>query len=207
MNEELQLAVMGYIVATKKQPKSEQEINTIAQQVMQLKQQDPQQYNQLVQLGQQARQQMAQQQSAGIKAKLGAKLEYINKLKGICPEGTEKVYLAKGGCMCKQKAKEGTELKSKKMNAIKKFKAEKAQDGTKFNEKEERRQYAKDMKSAKDQAARDSILINKYSDLETLEKSKHKGSYKHTKDGSIWTPDRSKYKTEKKACGSKLKKK
>ena len=125
MNEELQLAVMGYIVATKKQPKSEQEINTIAQQVMQLKQQDPQQYSQLVQLGQQAKQQMAQQQSAGIKAKLGAKLNYINKLKGICPEGTEKVYLAKGGCMCKQKAKEGAELKTKKMNEVQKFKAQK----------------------------------------------------------------------------------
>ena len=125
MNEELQLAVMGYIVATKKQPKSEQEINTIAQQVMQLKQQDPQQYSQLVQLGQQAKQQMDQQQSAGIKAKLGAKLNYINKLKGICPEGTEKVYLAKGGCMCKQKAKEGAELKTKKMNEVQKFKAQK----------------------------------------------------------------------------------
>ena len=125
MNEELQLAVMGYIVATKKQPKSEQEINTIAQQIIQLKQQDPQQYSQLVQLGQQAKQQTAQQQSAGVKAKLGAKLNYINKLKGICPEGTEKVYLAKGGCMCKQKAKEGAELKSKKMNEVQKFKAQK----------------------------------------------------------------------------------
>jgi hypothetical protein len=48
----------------------------------------------------------------GVKAQLGAKLNYLNKLKGICPEGTEKVYLEKGGCMCKKlKAAEGAELK------------------------------------------------------------------------------------------------
>ena len=119
MNEqELQFAVMGYIVATKKQPKSEQEINAIAQQLMQLKQQDPQQYNQLVQLGQQ------QMQQRGTRAaKLGAKLDYLNYLKGNCPEGTEKIYLAKGGCMCSQKkiekADNGTNLKK---NAVSKFK-------------------------------------------------------------------------------------
>jgi hypothetical protein len=33
-------------------------------------------------------------------AKLGTKLNYIQKLKGICPEGTEKIYLKNGGCMC-----------------------------------------------------------------------------------------------------------
>jgi hypothetical protein len=37
----------------------------------------------------------------GVKAQLGAKLDYLNKLKGICPEGSEKVYLKNGGCMCK----------------------------------------------------------------------------------------------------------
>lgn len=42
-------------------------------------------------------------------AKLGTKLAYIQKLKGICPEGTEKVYLAKGGCMCAQKGSKGIE--------------------------------------------------------------------------------------------------
>lgn len=126
MNEELQLAVMGYIVATKKQPKSEQEINTIAQQVIQLKQQDPQQYRQLVQLGQQAKQQMTQQQSAGVKAKLGSKLNYINKLKGNCPEGEELVYMKQGGRVCPacqkkaEKAKDGKKLPEK--NAVADFK-------------------------------------------------------------------------------------
>lgn len=59
-------------------------------------------------------------------AKLGTKLNYIQKLKGICPEGTEKVYLQKGGCMCKQKAAEGAELKKEQpKNEIQKFKAAK----------------------------------------------------------------------------------
>ena len=44
-------------------------------------------------------------------AKLGAKLAYIQKLKGVCPEGTEKVYLRNGGCMCAQKARGGTKTK------------------------------------------------------------------------------------------------
>lgn len=124
-NQELQYAVMGYIVATKKQPKSEQEINSIAQQLMQLKQQDPNQYSQLVQLGQKAHQQMQQQKSAKVAA-LGTKLDYLNKLKGVCPEGTEKVYMAKGGCMCKEKAEKGAELKKEQpKNEIKKFKAAK----------------------------------------------------------------------------------
>ena len=41
-------------------------------------------------------------------AKLGTKLNYIQKLKGICPEGTEKIYLKNGGCMCAQKAQKGS---------------------------------------------------------------------------------------------------
>lgn len=44
-------------------------------------------------------------------AKLGTKLNYIQKLKGICPEGTEKIYLKNGGCMCKQKAQKGAKTK------------------------------------------------------------------------------------------------
>lgn len=41
-------------------------------------------------------------------AKLGTKLNYIQRLKGICPEGTEKIYLKNGGCMCAQKAQKGS---------------------------------------------------------------------------------------------------
>lgn len=76
----------------------------------------------------QAMQQSSQQSNQQkVKAALGAKLDYLNKLKGICPEGTEKVYLEKGGCMCKKlKAAEGAELKEEQpKNEIQKFKAAK----------------------------------------------------------------------------------
>lgn len=75
---------------------------------------------------QQSGQQSNQQPQQKVKAALGTKLDYLNKLKGVCPEGTEKVYLEKGGCMCKQKAEKGAELKKEQpKNEIQKFKAEK----------------------------------------------------------------------------------
>ena len=75
---------------------------------------------------QQSGQQSNQQPQQKVRAQLGAKLDYLNKLKGICPEGSEKVYLKDGGCMCKQKAAEGAELKKKQpKNEIQKFKAAK----------------------------------------------------------------------------------
>ncbi len=114
--QELQLALMGYIVATKKQPKDENEINQIAQALVQLKQQDPQQFAQLVQLGQQAQSQ---------KAEKGAKLNYLKSLKGQCPAGEELVYFKKGGMICSecQKKEKGGEVKQpKKANAIEEFK-------------------------------------------------------------------------------------
>ncbi len=113
--QELQLALMGYIVVTKKQPKDENEINQLAQALMQLKQQDPKQFAQLVQLGQQAQAQ---------KAEKGAKINYLKSLKGQCPEGEELVYFKKGGmigCGCKKKEK-GGEMPKKKLNAIEEFK-------------------------------------------------------------------------------------
>ena len=124
MNEqELQLAVIGYIMVTKKQPKSEQEVQVIAQEVASMKQSNPQQYQQLVQMGQQA-----QQQQAGAKvAALGSKLNYIRKIKGLCPEGEELVYMKEGGRVCPvcqkkaEKAQGGKKLSEKK-NAISDFK-------------------------------------------------------------------------------------
>ena len=125
MNEqELQLAVIGYIMATKKQPKSEQEVQAIAQEVAGMKQSNPKQYQQLVQMGQQA-----QQQQAGAKvAALGSKLNYIRKIKGLCPEGEELVYMKEGGRVCPvcqkkaEKAQGGKKLEEKKKNAISDFK-------------------------------------------------------------------------------------
>lgn len=114
--QELQLALIGYVIATKKQPKDENEINQLAQTLVQLKQQDPEQFAQLVQLGQQAQSQ---------KAEKGAKLNYIKSLKGQCPDGEELVYFKKGGmidCGC-QKKETGGEVKStKKLNPVEEFK-------------------------------------------------------------------------------------
>lgn len=95
------------------------------EEIMQAAQQGDQQAVQIAQVIQKVIQSMKAKQ--GVKAQLGAKLDYLNKLKGVCPEGTEKVYMAKGGCMCKQKAAEGTELKKKKQpkNEVQKFKAAK----------------------------------------------------------------------------------
>lgn len=97
--------------------------------IMQAAQQGDQQAIQIAQVIQKVIQSMEAKQ--GVKAQLGAKLDYLNKLKGVCPEGTEKVYLEKGGCMCKKlKASEGTELnKSKKTNEVSKFKTEKKKCG------------------------------------------------------------------------------
>lgn len=181
MNEQmLQAAVIGYMYANKIQPKSEQEVQGIAQQVMQLKPQEIEQYAQLgVQL---------QQQKSGVKAKLGAKLNYINKLKGNCPEGEELVYMKQGGRVCPvcqkkaEKAQKGTELEKKRQNTVKQWKADRAK--------------------AKDEAARDSVAINKYNDQETMVNKGHKGKFKN----GVWTPNRKEY-TKKNACGAKMKKK
>ena len=91
---------------------------------MQAAHQGDQQAVQIAQIIQKVIQSMKAKQ--GVKAQLGAKLDYLNKLKGVCPEGTEKIYLKNGGCMCKQKAEEGVELKKEQpKNEIQKFKAAK----------------------------------------------------------------------------------
>ena len=79
-----------------------------------------------------------QKMQGGVMARLGAKLEYYKKLKGVCPEGEELVYFKQGGRICKacQKAQKGTKV-TKKANEVDKFKAGRAQ-------------YKKDMKSARD---------------------------------------------------------
>lgn len=135
-------------------------------------------------------QEFMQKMQGGVMARLGAKLEYYKKLKGVCPEGEELVYFKQGGRICKacQKAQKGTKV-TKKANEVDKFKAGRAQ-------------YKKDMKSAKDEAARDSVAINKWGDQEVAADKGHKGTYKN----GVWTPNRKQY-TKKNACGSKMKKK
>lgn len=140
-------------------------------------------------------------------AKLGTKLNYIQKLKGICPEGTEKVYLQKGGCMCKQKAKEGTELKPKKMNQIQKFKSarfgstldEKKPMPTKYDEKKHERLAIGEAMGKNNKAQQDSLktyrnLFNKQSNQTKYNMGDQKAGYKLNE------------KTEKKSCGGSARK-
>lgn len=133
-------------------------------------------------------QEFMQKMQGGVMARLGAKLEYYKKLKGVCPEGEELVYFKQGGRICKacQKAQKGTKV-TKKANEVDKFKAGRAQ-------------YKKDMNSARDEASRDSISINKYNDQETMANKGHKGNFQ----GGKWVPDRKQY-AKKDACGSKMK--
>ena len=133
-------------------------------------------------------QEFMQKMQGGVMARLGAKLEYYKKLKGVCPEGEELVYFKQGGRICKacQKAQKGTKV-TKKANEVDKFKAGRAQ-------------YKKDMKSARDEASRDSISINKYNDQETMANKGQKGNFQ----GGKWVPDRKQY-AKKDACGSKMK--
>jgi uncharacterized Zn finger protein (UPF0148 family) len=72
-----------------------------------------------------------QKMQGGVKAALGAKLNYINKLKGNCPEGEELVYMKKGGRMCPvcqkkaEKAEDGKKLQKK--NVVSDFKDKRKQ--------------------------------------------------------------------------------
>lgn len=69
--------------------------------------------------------QMVQQEQVQA-AKFGAKLNYINKLNGRCPEGTKLTYFKEGGKLCKKcmtiQAK-GGEIDKPKKNIIDDFKA------------------------------------------------------------------------------------
>lgn len=170
--EELQKAFIAYLIQ-----------DAAAQGVQLQSEQDLEQYAQ--QLGEEGikakYQEFMQKMQGGIMAKLGAKLQYYKKLKGDCPEGEKLVYFEKGGRICKacQKVQKGTKVAK---NAVDKF-------------KEGRAQYKKDMKSAKDEATRDSLAINKYNDQETMVNKGNKGNFKNGK----WIPNRKKY------TGSKMK--
>lgn len=161
--QELQKAFLEYL------------IQDAAQQGIQLKsEQDLQAYAQ--QLGEEGikakYQEFIQKMQGGTMAKLGAKLEYIKKLKGVCPEGYEMSYYKVGGRICK------TCQKMHKMEA--------AQKGKKLNAVQ---QFKKDMKT-KDEASRDSIAINKWQDQDVMTKKGNKGNFKN----GTWVPDRKKYK-------------
>jgi hypothetical protein len=117
--EELQKAFMAYLIedaaAQGVQIQSEQDLQAYAQQ--------------LGEEGLKAKYQefMQKMQGQGIKAALGAKLNYIRKIKGMCPDGQETYFFKEGGSVksgckpCMAKAQKGQELK-KKGNAVDQFK-------------------------------------------------------------------------------------
>lgn len=106
-----------------------QQANSQIEQIMQAAQQGNQEAIQIAQIIQKVIQTMKQQK--GIKAALGAKLNYIYKLKGNCPEGEELVYMKQGGRVCPvcqkkaEKAKSGDKLQKK--NAVSDFKEKRKQ--------------------------------------------------------------------------------
>lgn len=118
--QELQRAFMAYLIedaaAQGVQIQSEQDLQAYAQQLgeegLKAKYQE---FMQKMQGGQ------------GVKAALGAKLNYIRKIKGMCPDGQETYFFKEGGSVksgckpCMAKAQKGQELK-KKGNAVDQFK-------------------------------------------------------------------------------------
>lgn len=103
MNEqELQQAFLQYL-AQKTGAKSQQELETIIQQMGEegLKQA----YAEFMQM-------MQQQQVQA--ARFGAKLDYIKSLRGQCPEGYELQYYKSGGKVCKKCVQQKKQMKSQK---------------------------------------------------------------------------------------------
>lgn len=102
-------------------------------------------------------QEMQQQQVQA--AKFGAKLNYIKKLNGQCPKGTETQYYKVGGKLCKKcvevQAKGG---KADEGDAIQQFKAAAARNRKKFGNKYDEDQLAGRKPVGKDRFGRDLYL-------------------------------------------------
>lgn len=122
--QELQKAFMAFLIedaaAQGVQIQSEQDLKAYAEQ--------------LGEEGLKAKyQEFMQKMQGGVKAKLGAKLNYIRKIKGNCPEGEELVYMKEGGrvcAKCMRKAQDGTKTPEKPKNAVQKFKDKKKKPTT-----------------------------------------------------------------------------
>lgn len=192
MNEQqLQQAFLQYLMQ-KTGAQNEQQLEQVVQQLGE---------DGLKQAYAQFMQEMQQQQIQA--AKFGAKLNYIRKLNGQCPEGMEMYYYKQGGRLCRKciQAKQNEEEIEYPSNPIDAFKCgakmKKKQQGgdletskpTKtnktpfivYNDKGKKK-----VTYVKDQATRDSLYANRYNDQEV--QATKPGSYKNGK----WTPDRSK---------------
>lgn len=137
-------------------------------QIIQIAQQNPKALEAAVQIYQQTQDmnQAAKAFQQGIQsARRGAKLNYIKSLKHQCADDEELYYYKTGGsigCGCKKK-EDGGKIKdeNKKESPVARFKAEKAQKGTKvegttkrFMQQEEQRKEAEKKKKEAEEAKR-----------------------------------------------------
>lgn len=97
MNEQLQQQVIQLVQAAMS---GNQEAQQTIETVLNAAQQGDQQAAQVAQIIQEVAQQLQQEQVQA--AKFGAKLNYIKKLRGVCPEGEELQYFNNGGNLCKK---------------------------------------------------------------------------------------------------------
>lgn len=147
--------------------------NGVSQEVIQQLAQDQELWGQLVQIYQQqgiqgvanALNQLSKKTQQTKAARRGAKLNYIKSLKHQCADDEELYYYKTGGSIgsvgCGCKKKEGGEIKDKKESPVARFKAEKAQKGTKvegttkrFMQQEEQRKEAEKKKKEAEEAKR-----------------------------------------------------
>lgn len=164
------------------------------EQIMQAAQQGDQQAIQIAQMIQQVVEAMKQQK---VKAQYGAKLNYIKRLKGACPEGEELQYYKEGGmikakCGCKTlKAQGGDTLTVKKQNPVQEFKSKKKKLDPATTKTLPNGKYPEDW-TGDDRAKWEEMHGKNEGDIpEDFDENAGK-------KGEKWTP--------KKACGSKIKK-
>lgn len=179
MNEQqLQQAFLQYLMQ-KTGAQNEQQLEQVVQQLGE---------DGLKQAYAQFMQEMQQQQVQA--AKFGAKLNYIKKLNGQCPEGMEMHYYKQGGRLCRkcmQAKQNGGEMETPS-NPIDAFKCgrkiKKDQHGKKLPQ-------INSNKNSQDQATKDSIAANRHNDQDV--QINRPGSYKKNAKGQVqWTPDRTK---------------
>jgi hypothetical protein len=185
-DQELQKAFMAFLIedaaAQGMQIQSEQDLQAYAQQ--------------LGEEGLKAKyQEFMQKMQGGVKAALGAKLNYIHKLKGNCPDGYEMIYMKQGGRVCPVCQK----------------KAEKAKDGKKLNEK---KNAINDFKEKRKAVNPNDTVNTKFGPRDLNGKTKYPKYNANKENYDFETRKRVQEKDEKSgkkvygsACGSKLKKK
>lgn len=108
--QQLQQAFLQYLME-KTGAKSEQELEQVIQQLGE---------DGLKKAYTQFMQELQQQQVQA--AKFGAKLNYIKRLNGQCPEGSELQYYKVGGKLCKKCVQKQKEMERQKLDAISEFK-------------------------------------------------------------------------------------